>query len=228
MPFRDVASAGATTAVVTATCSKPTGVAQGDKMLAVISWGGNDLNMTTVPAPFVLVGSTFCQTGLTHYVYEGVAGASEPLDYSWTRSTSGIWSVVIVAYSGVLGVMDASAMTNEGAVSDATIAHPALTTTNADDILVGLFSHTAGNTAGVTYTWPDATYNVRATVEPVSSFKRNAGVADKQLSTINSIAYDVTASLSGAHGAHSIALAPSGDTTPPAAPTGLTAVKSVA
>jgi hypothetical protein len=125
--------------------------------------------------------------------------------------------------------MDASAITNEGAVIDTTIFHPPLTTTNANDILVGLFGHGTGQTAGETYTWPDGSWNVRATVEPSAPSKRNSGVGDRQLSALNPASYDVSTSISGYHAAHSVALAPvSADTTPPAAPTGLAAVKSVA
>ncbi len=224
MPFRDVASAGAASTGGTATCPKPAGVVQGDKMLAVVTFALNDLVMTTVPAPFALIDSAISGGGISHFVYEGVAGASEPADYAWTRATTSSWSVVISAYSGVLDTKDASAMTNEGAVNDATIAHPALTTTNPNDILVGLFSHNAGSTVGATYTWPDATYNVRATVEPSTTASRNSGVGDKQLSALNPAAYDVTASVAGVHAAQSVALAPPfTDTTPPAAPTGLSA-----
>lgn len=209
------------------TCPKPAATAENDVMSATIAAAGADLTITP-PSGWNLIGQNTTGTSLTHWTYRKAATASEPADYSWT-TVSRNWTIIIAAYSGVnlTTPIDASANDNEGGVNDATIAHPALTTTVAEDMHVALSAHHSGTTSGTTYTHPTG-WSQRASVEPAANAKRNSVLGDRLLSALNPAGFDVTASLGGIHNAQPIALLPPpSDTTPPAAPTGLTAAKSV-
>ena len=221
--YRDQSTASAAANGTTVTINKPAGLVSGDYMLCSISYSGADTNMSTIPSPWVLVNSSVVSTTMTHFLYAAFAGASEPASYSFVRATTGSWASVIVCYSGVTS-RDAAAIDTEGGVSDTTILIPALTTTDANDMEVAAAAHHSGTTTGTTYSFPGG-WNLRAQLEPVAATKRNTVVGDRLLTALNPAAFDITATLAGAHVGQSAALKPgSSDVTPPAAPTGLSAV----
>lgn len=131
--------AGATTLVI----NKPTGVAQGDLMLATVTATGN--GAFTAPAGWTVVKNTVQGTALRQANYYKVAGAGEGASYSWNLSTSRSASGGIIDYSGVnqTAPIDASAT---GTATSGNAVAPSLTTSVAGDQVVAAASFAAATT----------------------------------------------------------------------------------
>jgi hypothetical protein len=130
--------AGATTLVI----NKPTGVAQGDVMLAAVTAAGT--GAPTTPSGWTVVKST-SGTALRQATYYKVAGASEPASYSWSLGSSRAASGGIVDYSGVnqTAPVDATA-TASGTSGNAEAA--SITTSVANDRVLAAVSFATSTT----------------------------------------------------------------------------------
>jgi hypothetical protein len=130
--------AGATTLVI----NKPTGVAQGDVMLATVTAAGT--GAPTTPSGWTVVKS-ISGTALRQATYYKVAGASEPASYSWSLGSSRAASGGIADYSGVnqTAPVDATASAT-GASGNAEAA--SITTSVANDQVLAAVSFATSTT----------------------------------------------------------------------------------
>lgn len=130
--------AGSKTLVI----NEPTGVAQGDVMLATVTVTGT--GAPSAPSGWTVVKST-SGTALRQATYYKVAGASEPSSYSWSWSSSRAASGGIIDYSGVnqTAPVDATASAS-GASGNAEAA--SITTSAANDRVLAIASFAASTT----------------------------------------------------------------------------------
>ncbi|MEK9135584.1 MAG: hypothetical protein AAB393_00555, partial [Bacteroidota bacterium] len=135
------ASSGATSGNATSfTISKPTSAVQNDVLVAQITVNNGSSTSMTAPSAWTLVRRDNRTSQVSQAIYYKVAGASEPASYTWTLSPSDAASGGIVAYSGAntSSPIDAS---SGGTGSSNIVTAPSVTTTAADEMVVGFFGH---------------------------------------------------------------------------------------
>ncbi len=145
--FRSVSTATqASSAAVTV--NKPTGTALGDVLIAYFTVYPAAVSVT-LPAPtgWTAIGSTTSYTSadqIYSQAFYKVAGSSEPSSYNFTSSAAKPCDISIMAYTGVDGnnPVDVSSG-NSG--SSTTPTATAVTTNNADDMLLFLTSGFSGS-----------------------------------------------------------------------------------
>ncbi|OYW84522.1 hypothetical protein B7Z17_03955, partial [Candidatus Saccharibacteria bacterium 32-49-10] len=133
-------NAGATTVGI----AMPTGVVQNDVMVAAITFQGGTGVTVTPPTGWNLVQRQDSTTTLGQALYWKLAAAGESGTYTWTLSKSRKASGVIMAYSGVNTASPIDISGGQANASSATITAPSVTTTVANDMLVGFFGENAG------------------------------------------------------------------------------------
>jgi hypothetical protein len=131
------------------TVSKPAGAAEGDVLLAGITFGGATMTMSAIPTDWALVrqasnGGVWFTNTYTH-----VVGPSEPANYAWTISVTGKILGDITAYSGV----DTVTPVDVSAAATAFQIMPTMTTTVPNVLLVAYFGGANSTTVA---TWPAA------------------------------------------------------------------------
>lgn len=199
--FRGSATNVATTNQNSITVSKPTGVVEGDVMVAQITVSSSAGSIP--PSGWSLIRNLVASFSHSTATYYKVAGASEPVSYTWTIGC-GCWeTAAIIAYSGVdiASPIDAE----NGQLGSST---PPVTTTVPGDMIVTFFS--ANN--GGTWTPPlgmTERYDIRipfgfASAEGADAYQLNAGETGSKTAT------DSTAST-----ASIIALKPASNTPTP-------------
>lgn len=129
------------------TINKPTGVSEGDLLLAVVGWENNQTpaSWTSVPSGWTeIVDRQECGGSptrpCTFSVWYKVAGASEPSSYTWQASISGVGLMgVISAYSGVdeTTPMDATRTVATGGAAT-TVDPPSITTVTNDAFVIAI------------------------------------------------------------------------------------------
>jgi hypothetical protein len=171
------------------TVTRPTGTADGD-ILIVIAYLENGSNTwSSVGAGFTLVDERVnASSGFAASVWIKRA-ASEPTSWTWTPTSSGWRTVVVLAYSGGVGlgtILDAAnGTTGNGAT---TASAPGVTTTAANDLLVAAFTNFQGaawsyssgaaNTERVDYGGVAAYDVIRATAGATGTTTATAGTVD--------------------------------------------------
>lgn len=155
----------------TITLNKPSGVVEGDYMIAALLNNDGSRTIGTVPSGWTLLESQTVPAGdnrIGLWVYGKLAGSSEPSTYTWqvtSASTSFNGSCSIAAYSGSSGV-DADGSTLSAALTTEPydIDAPSVTTLGADRLLVyiGAAKWTATDATGATFT-PPSGYTSRFT-----------------------------------------------------------------
>ena len=135
--FRSATSA-ASVPITSITVSKPSGVTTNDVLLGMVSVRSGPT--ITPPSGWTLVRSDVNGTSLTQAVYRKVAGGSEPSSYSWTFDGP-VSAVVgtIVAYSGVNTGTPVDVSGGQANASSTSVTAPSVTTTVANDMVVGFF-----------------------------------------------------------------------------------------
>lgn len=228
--FVDSSGAGSSASTTAVSVTKPAGLVSGNFIVATISASGSDLTMSAAPASLTLLDAGTQVSPVRRFVYTGFAGGSEPATYDWTLGVAGNWSCVLQCYSGVSTVTPRDVFATSDNASSTALAVAALNNTGTDDYQVACLAHHSGSTTGTTYTFPTGVgWGNQATQEPSSTTKRNAVMASRQLSAEDPATFDVTSSLAGGSTTLTLALNVAvTDTTPPAAPTGLTFVGEVA
>ena len=131
------ASSSTNQATTTLVLPTPAGVVSGDVLLAGISVRGKPT--ITAPSGWSLAVSNENGTAIKQAVYVHVATASEPGNVTWTFSKAGSAAGGIVAYMGVDAATPVDAAAGQSNGTSATITAPSVTTTVADDMLVGFF-----------------------------------------------------------------------------------------
>lgn len=151
MPMNFVSSANATpTSGTTVVVNKPSGTADGDVLVAMVSIQAGSSPAITGPSGWTLVGTVAGTSSATRTgVWTKVAGASEPASYTWTSDLTIVGAVGAIArYTPAApttapGVVDATA---QGSLATPAVA-PSVTATGNNDRLICLFS---GATPGST------------------------------------------------------------------------------
>jgi hypothetical protein len=141
--------AGATTLVI----NKPTGVVEGNLMVATVTAAGT--GTVTAPSGWTVVTNTTQSTTLRQAIYYKVAGAGEGSSYSWSLGTSRSTSGGIVDYSGVNQTAPVDATAAATGASGNAVA-PSVTTSVAGDQVVASVSFATATTVT-----PDATATER-------------------------------------------------------------------
>ena len=147
-----VTSGTISSATATWTLTKPTGAAQNDVLLAVLTTGSISL-VSTPPTGWAQVWSQDQGTEQTQHVYRKVAGASEPASYDFGLNGSeiGPWAIVAVTGADTTTPINTSASGTTGASTSHTT--PSITPTVDACLLVATYSNNAASTT-VTYTAP--------------------------------------------------------------------------
>ena len=131
--------------VTNLTVAKPSGVAQGDFMLANIAINDGSMPSVTAPTGWTQILRTDYDTNISIVSFWKVAGASEPTNYTWQLSPQTRAEGGITRYSGVdtSNPIDAAAG-NFGHGNTATTS--AITTTDSNEEVVALYAaHVGGN-----------------------------------------------------------------------------------
>lgn len=130
------------------TVSKPTGTAEGDMLIAMMSATAGGASITP-PAGWTAVGEGGTASSTRTAVWYRVAGASEPASYNFTvGATMAAGAGLILRYAPQLpttppAVVDASAM---GTLQSPAVAPSVSATENADTLIALFSSGTAGST----------------------------------------------------------------------------------
>ncbi len=159
----------------------------------------------------------------TSFIATKIATASEPATYTFTPDIAVVSAVAIQRVSGQHPTMATACEAANGVVgasTSTTIEIPAVTTLGADRLILWFVG--AKGTAP-TFAWTDATLNTNERYDVAyGSNRAMAGSWETQAAADSTGSEIVTLSVSGDALGHVLAVAPGGDTTPPAAPTGLT------
>lgn len=121
--------------------SKPTGVVEGDFLVAVVfRYNNNDVS---APSGWTLVASGKTAT-IGHAILTKVAGASEPSSYSFPTSNTAYSSGAILAYRGGLNELtDVGSVTQN--TSTASISAPSMSTAATGILLAAFGGFFGGN-----------------------------------------------------------------------------------
>ena len=143
-----IASATAESAAATGvTCSKPTGTAENDIMIALVQRYQTE-EAVTVPSGWTLIDTEQYGAGARMgYLYYKVAGGSEGADYTWDYTNSVRIKIDIATYRGGFDTadpIDAYINTNY-ADSDTTLRAYSVTATAADSPLLFIGGGTISN-----------------------------------------------------------------------------------
>lgn len=135
--FRAATSA-ASVPITSITVAKPAGVTTNDVLLGAVTV--RSALAITPPAGWTLVRSDVNGSSITQAVYSRVAGGSEPPNYTWTFAGPVTGTVgAIDAYSGVNTTTPVDVSGGQANASSASVTAPSVTTTVANDMVVGFF-----------------------------------------------------------------------------------------
>jgi hypothetical protein len=198
------ASFDATRNATSVSVPRPSGVATGDVMVAVIGVRGTP--NITAPGGWALARVDTHGSTMRQAVYHRVATATEPSSYSWgfsarTASTGGL----VLAYQGVDTVTPVDAASGRPNTASSSITAPALSTSVSETLLVGLF----GVANNPTITEPPGMLEQAEVVQNAGRDKLAMEAADSVLpGTGSSGAMTATANKSGDNIGQLIALRP--------------------
>ncbi len=192
--FRSASSA-ASVPVTSITVAKPAGVTTNDVLLGVVS--ARSTPTITPPSGWTLVRSDVNGTSITQAVYSHVAGASEPSNYTWTFNAPVTTAIgTIDAYSGVSTATPVDVSGGQTNASSTSVTAPSVTTTVANDMVVGFF----GTSNDATFTPPsgmtersdilDHTTSDLA-VETADVVKTSAGATGTKVATASKAAANI-------------------------------------
>src|SRR4029077_2616965 len=132
------ATSAASVPITTITIAKPAGVVTNDVLLAAISVRG--IPTITPPSGWTLARSDTNGTVMVQSVYWHLAGGSEPANYTFTFNQPVASAVgAIDAYSGVNTTTRVDVSGGQTNASSTSITAPSVTTTVANDMVVGFF-----------------------------------------------------------------------------------------
>lgn len=129
----------------------PAGIAQNDVLLVQVSARGGSGQTITAPAGWALLRRDNNGTSLAQAIYYRVAGASEPATYVWSLGSSDRVAGGMLAYRGVNVNTPVDVHSGRSNGSSTTITASGVTTTFANEVLLGFFGTANGN-ASVTVT----------------------------------------------------------------------------
>ncbi len=121
----------------TVVITKPSGTADGDVLLAIISANSN--TPTAPDGSWTSMGTVLLTAGSRSAAWYKVAGGSEPSSYTFTTSGSSFHAAQMAAYSGVdAAVIDATVPTPT-TVTSTSVAAPTITTATTAAMLVCMY-----------------------------------------------------------------------------------------
>jgi hypothetical protein len=132
------ASSGSNATATTLVIAKPAGVVAGDALLASVAVRGNPV--LTPPAGWTLVRLDLSGGTIRQAIYVRIAGASEPVSYTFTLSNAQSAAGGIVAYSGVDPTTPIDAHGGQINASSTSLTAPSITTTGANRMLVAFYA----------------------------------------------------------------------------------------
>lgn len=144
-------TSAATTADNGLTIAGPEGTSSGDVLVACLALNGSSVASTGAPAGWTKIAGVTTVSNPRVYGFYKVAQSSEPDSYRWTFSSSVTSGGGIARYTGASGI-DGAVSTAAGASSTSGTV-PGVTTSAADDMLVGCLGINSGATT-VTITGP--------------------------------------------------------------------------
>jgi hypothetical protein len=133
------------TATATGTCSKPTGTASGDLLVAFYGYD-SVARVTTVGSGFEAVGGWLGSGGTTLTVWAKVAGGSEPSEYTWGEEGGKAEKVTILRISGADGVVPM--VRGSGDTGNSTVTWRSVTTDTDDCLIIAGVQVDGGNQLG--------------------------------------------------------------------------------
>jgi len=184
-----VNTATATASATSITVSVPSGVSNGNVMLAQIGFkGGNSVTVTDPSGWTFIRQENGNSTGIGVRLYYRVA-SSEPASYKWTFSASEAATAGIAAYSGVSTTNPIDASSGAGSSANGTsITAPAVTTTAPNDMVVGFFStgknQVITQPSGMTEHW-DVTPGSAIESETADVLQASAGSSGSKTATVS-------------------------------------------
>lgn len=156
--FRSASSASSSGAVSSFNCPTPAGVAAGDVLVMVChSWasaGGGQVPSATGWTRHAQHQGGSGATGDNFAVFSRVADGSEGANVTVTFTANSFANVGIVAYSGASSV-DAFADSGSMQAATTTPTVPSVTTTAANDIVVGIAEWITGNSGTQASGWTE-------------------------------------------------------------------------
>ena len=126
-----------TTATIVVSIPAPSGIGAGDMLVSCLALNGGNVGSSGVPAGWTSIAAV---TGISNphvFGYYRVASASEPASYSWTLTSSVANSGGIARYTGVSASQPLDGVVNASGASATSATLPGLTTSAANDALVG-------------------------------------------------------------------------------------------
>jgi hypothetical protein len=136
------------TAASVVSVTKPSGTTAGDVLVACLALNAGNIAATGAPPGWTPIATVTVISNPHVFGYYKVAGALEPISYSWTLAGAVASGAGIARYSGVdnTSPLDAAASTASGASSTSgTVAGVTTATPNA--MLVGCMAINSGSTA---------------------------------------------------------------------------------
>jgi len=126
---------------------KPAGTGAGDVLVASLALNGS--TVSSPPSGWVQIAAITSISNPRLYSYYRVAGAAEPVSYTWTLSSAVANSGGIGRYTGVSNVspLDAPASTASSATNVSNLTAPAVTTVSPGAMLIGAAAINSSNTA---------------------------------------------------------------------------------
>jgi hypothetical protein len=115
-------------------------VIQNDVLVAAIYWENSLHPAITAPAGWVAIRQDGNTVDEEVALYYRVAGTTEPASYTWLASTSIGFTGIIAAYSGVDVANPIEVSGAQTGTSSSGASAPSLTTTTANDWLIGVWS----------------------------------------------------------------------------------------
>jgi hypothetical protein len=149
-----VSTTEVTTAANGITINQPSGTSAGDLLVSCVTLNGSYVTPSGAPAGWSPIASATSISNPKVYGYYKVATASEPASYHWTFGGSITSSGGIARYSGTSGPDGNGTVATGASASTATV--PGVTTTAANDMLVGCMGINSGS-ATLTITGPPGT-----------------------------------------------------------------------
>jgi hypothetical protein len=136
-------------AVTTVTLPRPAGTGAGDVVVAQLAIrGGTGASIGVAPPGWTLASRTDSGTTMAQLVYWRVATASEPASYSWSFTPSARANGTAASFRAVLASNPIDAVAGAGMTTNTNgFTAPAVTTTVANTMLVGMFSIDDGTTS---------------------------------------------------------------------------------
>jgi hypothetical protein len=126
--------------------NKPSTVAAGDVMIAIVSVRGGTGTTITPPTGWSFMNTTSSTTVIMSGAYYKYATGSEPSTYMFTFNATQKASGTISAYSGVDSIHYVDNITSSAYASSSTLTAPTVTTTLSNVMLVAGYSTATGTT----------------------------------------------------------------------------------